>query len=93
MELKTFVSKSISDIVSGIDEANKTITDAKSGYVWTNNLITSQENLVELGFAKWDSGDSGKSKPILVLRYDLNIAVEVESGSADKAAVGVNAKF
>lgn len=93
MNLKTFIRESISDIIGGIHEADETITKANAGYIWKKNLITGQENLVELGLAKGDTGEDKKSKPVLVLRFDLSIAVETESKSSDAASLDLKGKI
>jgi len=86
MELKDYIAEAAYSVLAGINQVDEKLKKEKLGRVCKGNIITMGSDLVSLGLLKRDDpNDKSKSKPVIVLQYDVNFTVEeVTSNSHEK---------
>ena len=94
MDLKTYISETMYSILKAIQDADNKLEKEGLGGVWRTDFITHSQALINVRIAKGiDPSKPGKSQPVLILDYDVNITVEDTTKSGDSAEIGVKAKL
>jgi hypothetical protein len=87
MELKDFIPKTIAQIMEGLSATDELLKGAKTGSIYKKPFQeTMAQTLVNLGIVKGND-----KEPVIVVRFDVALAIEEQTGQSDKAHVGVSA--
>jgi hypothetical protein len=97
MQLDTYIKQTVFSVLSGLKAADEILESRNLGSIWKGDFTTLAKDLVSVRLVKANDpkAQPGEKKSIPIMLFDYEIAVEVEDekGEADKAEVGVAAKF
>ena len=93
MDLQNFISTTIYSIAKALQDTNKELEKNDLGEVWTKDLNTKANSLVNVNLVKGTTEKKGVSRPVLLLDYDVSVAVENKKSSGGKAGFDVNGKL
>lgn len=93
MKLDKYISETVYSISKAISDADKKLREEKIGRI-CEAFNTHSKDLISAHLVKGkDPENDKKSIPVLLLEFDVNIAVIDEKGEADEEKIGVGAKF
>lgn len=96
MQLDTYIKQTIFSVLSGMKAVDGILKDKQLGCVWTDNLITHGDALVNLRLAKGtdpNNRNGRNSIPVMIFDYEVVVEVTDQSGDSDKASVEAGARF
>lgn len=97
MQLDTYIKQTIYSVLSGVKGVDEILKNKGLGSVWTGNLVTQGDALVNLHLAKGtdpdNPGDKNHSIPVIIFDYEVTVEVSDEKGDSDSASVEAGAKF
>jgi hypothetical protein len=94
MQLDTYVSETIVSVLKALKDTDNKLRTANLGCVWTGDFKTLGKDLVNVHLVKGDDPtDTKKSVPVILFEYDVNVTVQDDKESGDKAKISVGAKL
>ena len=88
MDLQHYISTTIYSVAKALQDADKALRKEGLGAVWTRDLNTTAQYLVNVHLVKGQTDEKGVSRPVLLLDYDVSVAVDSKKSSGDSADVG-----
>lgn len=92
MKLNEFITEQIYEIMKGIGNADEKLKSDEIGKIWKEDFDTLGQHLVSRGIVKGKKKNKdADAPPIMLVDFDVNLAIEEERGKGGKAAVSVGA--